>query len=192
MYADVALGVEASTSRPRWRGRGTRPRRQGQGHRRDPPQRRGAPPQGHGRRHPRGRAREGRRQVRGIVEEKPARTSQPIPARSSGAHRGRVPRGATTAPSSTARCTTSPRAGEPRLQHPRNGLRRPGRPSATGVAFTRDPSTGERLLYGEWLPNARRGRRRRNAHADAPEERRPKSPDDWLKRMPDPYARLVK
>jgi pyruvate,orthophosphate dikinase len=29
-----------------------------------------------------------------------------------------------------------------------------GDTSATGVAFTRDPSTGERLLYGEWLPNA--------------------------------------
>ena len=29
-----------------------------------------------------------------------------------------------------------------------------GDTSATGVAFTRDPSTGERVLYGEWLPNA--------------------------------------
>ncbi len=29
-----------------------------------------------------------------------------------------------------------------------------GDTSATGVAFTRDPSTGEKLLYGEWLPNA--------------------------------------
>jgi phosphoenolpyruvate synthase/pyruvate phosphate dikinase len=29
-----------------------------------------------------------------------------------------------------------------------------GDTSATGVAFTRDPSTGENLLYGEWLPNA--------------------------------------
>jgi pyruvate,orthophosphate dikinase len=29
-----------------------------------------------------------------------------------------------------------------------------GDTSATGVAFTRDPSTGERRLYGEWLPNA--------------------------------------
>ncbi len=29
-----------------------------------------------------------------------------------------------------------------------------GDTSATGVAFTRDPSTGERILYGEWLPNA--------------------------------------
>ncbi|HRG96570.1 MAG TPA: pyruvate, phosphate dikinase [Polyangiaceae bacterium] len=29
-----------------------------------------------------------------------------------------------------------------------------GDTSATGVAFTRNPSTGERRLYGEWLPNA--------------------------------------
>ncbi|MFO0696915.1 MAG: pyruvate, phosphate dikinase [Polyangiales bacterium] len=29
-----------------------------------------------------------------------------------------------------------------------------GDTSATGVAFTRNPSTGEKLLYGEWLPNA--------------------------------------
>jgi pyruvate, orthophosphate dikinase len=29
-----------------------------------------------------------------------------------------------------------------------------GATSATGVAFTRDPSTGEKKLYGEWLPNA--------------------------------------
>jgi pyruvate, orthophosphate dikinase len=29
-----------------------------------------------------------------------------------------------------------------------------GDDSATGVAFTRDPSTGERALYGEYLPNA--------------------------------------
>ena len=29
-----------------------------------------------------------------------------------------------------------------------------GEDSATGVAFTRDPSTGERVLYGEYLPNA--------------------------------------
>ncbi len=29
-----------------------------------------------------------------------------------------------------------------------------GETSATGVAFTRDPSTGERRLLGEWLPNA--------------------------------------
>jgi pyruvate,orthophosphate dikinase len=29
-----------------------------------------------------------------------------------------------------------------------------GDTSATGVAFTRDPSTGDKTLYGEWLPNA--------------------------------------
>jgi pyruvate,orthophosphate dikinase len=29
-----------------------------------------------------------------------------------------------------------------------------GETSATGVAFTRDPSTGEKKLMGEWLPNA--------------------------------------
>ncbi len=29
-----------------------------------------------------------------------------------------------------------------------------GDTSATGVAFTRNPSTGEKRLYGEWLPNA--------------------------------------
>jgi pyruvate,orthophosphate dikinase len=29
-----------------------------------------------------------------------------------------------------------------------------GETSATGVAFTRDPSTGDKVLYGEWLPNA--------------------------------------
>ena len=29
-----------------------------------------------------------------------------------------------------------------------------GETSATGVAFTRNPSTGENLFYGEWLVNA--------------------------------------
>jgi len=29
-----------------------------------------------------------------------------------------------------------------------------GEDSATGVAFTRDPATGEKVFYGEWLPNA--------------------------------------
>jgi len=29
-----------------------------------------------------------------------------------------------------------------------------GESSATGVAFTRDPATGEKLLYGEFLINA--------------------------------------
>jgi len=39
---------------------------------------------------------------------------------------------------------------------------------ATGVAFTRDPGTGEKGIYGEYLPNAQgRGRRRRNPHRAA-------------------------
>lgn len=29
-----------------------------------------------------------------------------------------------------------------------------GNDSATGVAFTRNPATGENKFYGEWLPNA--------------------------------------
>src|SRR5262249_39906988 len=29
-----------------------------------------------------------------------------------------------------------------------------GDDSGTGVAFTRDPSTGQRRFFGEWLPNA--------------------------------------
>ena len=29
-----------------------------------------------------------------------------------------------------------------------------GDDSGTGVAFTRDPATGENMFYGEWLPNA--------------------------------------
>ena len=29
-----------------------------------------------------------------------------------------------------------------------------GKTSATGVAFTRNPSTGENIFFGEWLPNA--------------------------------------
>ncbi|MEW6040165.1 MAG: pyruvate, phosphate dikinase [Elusimicrobiota bacterium] len=29
-----------------------------------------------------------------------------------------------------------------------------GESSATGVAFTRNPATGEKIFYGEWLPNA--------------------------------------
>ena len=26
--------------------------------------------------------------------------------------------------------------------------------SATGVCFTRDPKNGEKIFFGEWLPNA--------------------------------------
>ena len=41
-----------------------------------------------------------------------------------------------------------------------------GETSATGVAFTRNPSTGENELYGEFLPQRPgRGRGRRHSHA---------------------------
>src|SRR5690606_26127850 len=41
-----------------------------------------------------------------------------------------------------------------RGQRPGDGLRHMGETSATGVAFTRNPSTGEKQYYGEWLVNA--------------------------------------
>ena len=39
-------------------------------------------------------------------------------------------------------------------QRPGHGLRQHGRRLGTGVAFTRDPSTGENRFYGEFLMNA--------------------------------------
>jgi len=71
--------------------------------------------------------------------------------------------------------------------------------SATGVAFTRDPSTGERAIYGEWLPNAQgedvvAGIRtplplravRREGAAAAP------SDESLETRMPDAYLELCR
>ena len=59
-----------------------------------------------------------------------------------------------------------------------------GETSATGVAFTRDPSTGERKLYGEWLPNAQ-GRRRRRRHPHAASACAPPRPRGRITRSPD-------
>ena len=62
--------------------------------------------------------------------------------------------GRTRAPRPTAACTASPTAGA------RPSTCRPwcsatwATTRATGVAFTRNPSTGERELYGEFLVNA--------------------------------------
>ena len=72
-----------------------------------------------------------------------------------------------------------------------------GDDSATGVAFSRDPSTGENRFYGEWLPNAQgedvvAGIRtphplRREADASAGSE-----PDSSLETaMPDVFQKLV-
>jgi phosphoenolpyruvate synthase/pyruvate phosphate dikinase len=57
------------------------------------------------------------------------------------------------APSPIAACTTFPKLGHGR-QRAGHGVRQYGRHSATGVAFTRNPSTGEKALYGEFLVNA--------------------------------------
>jgi len=59
-----------------------------------------------------------------------------------------------TARSPTAGCTTSPPTGGPRSMCRRWCSAIWGRIAATGVAFTRDPSTGVNAFYGEFLVNA--------------------------------------
>ncbi len=67
-----------------------------------------------------------------------------------------------------------------------------GDTSATGVAFTRDPSTGERVLYGEWLPNAQGEDVVAGTRTPMPLRITQKNPEDALeKRMPEAFARLV-
>jgi pyruvate,orthophosphate dikinase len=58
------------------------------------------------------------------------------------------------APSPIAACTTFRKLGHGR-QRPGHGVRQSwATTSATGVAFTRNPSTGDKKLYGEFLVNA--------------------------------------
>jgi pyruvate,orthophosphate dikinase len=67
-----------------------------------------------------------------------------------------------------------------------------GDTSATGVAFTRDPSTGERLLYGEWLPNAQGEDVVAGTRTPMPLRAAQKTPEDSLEtRMPDAFGQLV-
>ena len=67
-----------------------------------------------------------------------------------------------------------------------------GDTSATGVAFTRDPSTGERVLYGEWLPNAQGEDVVAGIRTPMPLLIASKAPQDALeKRMPEAFQRLV-
>jgi len=56
--------------------------------------------------------------------------------------------------------------------------------SATGVAFTRDPSTGEKILYGEYLPNAQ-------GEDVVAGIRTPKPISELEKEMPEAYKQLV-
>ncbi|GAB4564551.1 MAG: pyruvate, phosphate dikinase [Anaerolineae bacterium] len=57
--------------------------------------------------------------------------------------------------------------------------------SATGVAFTRNPSTGEKKLYGEYLPNAQ-------GEDVVAGIRTPKPLDELAKEMPEAYAEFQK
>ena len=70
-----------------------------------------------------------------------------------------------------------------------------GDTSATGVAFTRNPSTGEKRLFGEWLPNAQgedvvAGIRTPFPMEDDPARPGEKHPDSLQTRMPEAYAAL--
>jgi pyruvate,orthophosphate dikinase len=66
-----------------------------------------------------------------------------------------------------------------------------GETSATGVAFTRDPSTGERTLYGEWLPNAQGEDVVAGIRTPLPIRAPERGPDDSLEtKMPEAYREL--
>ncbi|MBN9166689.1 MAG: pyruvate, phosphate dikinase, partial [Myxococcales bacterium] len=67
-----------------------------------------------------------------------------------------------------------------------------GETSATGVAFTRDPSTGERVLYGEWLPNAQGEDVVAGIRTPMPIRVTGKNDDESLeRRMPEAFKTLV-
>src|SRR6185503_1650426 len=64
--------------------------------------------------------------------------------------------------------------------------------SGTGVAFTRDPSTGERHFFGEWLPNAQGEDVVAGVRTPLPLSKGAGDDDNALEaRMPAAYAELV-
>ena len=68
-----------------------------------------------------------------------------------------------------------------------------GDTSATGVAFTRDPSTGERKLYGEWLPNAQGEDVVAGIRTPQPLRAASRAPDDSLEAtMPEAFRELAR
>ena len=72
-----------------------------------------------------------------------------------------------------------------------------GDTSATGVAFTRDPSTGERAFYGEWLVNAQgedvvAGIRTPQYLTRAARETAGAKPLSMEEAMPEAYAELAR
>jgi len=72
-----------------------------------------------------------------------------------------------------------------------------GDTSATGVAFTRDPATGERAYYGEWLVNAQgedvvAGIRTPQYLTKAARERANAKPASMEEAMPEAYGELAR
>lgn len=72
-----------------------------------------------------------------------------------------------------------------------------GNDSATGVAFTRDPATGQNVFYGEWLPNAQgedvvAGIRTPNPLNEIAKNDQNRCLPSLEQRMPDLYASLCK
>jgi pyruvate,orthophosphate dikinase len=72
-----------------------------------------------------------------------------------------------------------------------------GESSATGVAFTRDPATGEKAYYGEWLVNAQgedvvAGIRTPQYLTKAARERAGAKPLSMEEAMPEAYAELAR
>ena len=68
-----------------------------------------------------------------------------------------------------------------------------GDDSATGVAFTRDPNTGARVFFGEWLPNAQGEDVVAGTHTPRPlnSERGGEDDETLQAYMPDVYAEFV-
>src|SRR5262245_14892828 len=67
-----------------------------------------------------------------------------------------------------------------------------GEDSGTGVAFTRDPSTGERRFFGEWLPNAQGEDVVAGVRTPHPVAKGSGDDKNALEtRLPDAYAELV-
>jgi pyruvate,orthophosphate dikinase len=67
-----------------------------------------------------------------------------------------------------------------------------GDTSATGVAFTRDPSTGERRIFGEWLPNAQGEDVVAGIRTPLPIQARTQSGEGLDTRMPEAFKELVR
>ena len=114
------------------------------------PRRRGRPAPG------RGRPRRARRDVQGPdPSTRRARTSRsPRPSSCAGRSWPSSSPGTANAPASTAAASTSPTTWAPRSTCRRMVFGNLGPDSGSGVAFTRDPATGARGVYGDYLANA--------------------------------------